>query len=102
MSFQRDTELLDREIARQLALLAQRQELEGRRGIVVGIALEFLLLDVVQKAGKVSRAAIAAIHAQANTTAIQKPMTLQAWPDPVAMPTKAAKKITPVTTKLVI
>jgi hypothetical protein len=50
----------------------------------------------------ISRAAIAAIHAQANTTPIQKPMTLQAWPDPVAMPTKAAKKITPVTTKLVI
>ena len=39
-----------------------------------------------------NRAASSEIHAQMKTTPIQKPMTLQDWPDLMATPIKAAKK----------
>jgi len=39
----------------------------------------------------------AVIHDQASTTATQKPSTLQVLPAPLAMPTKPARKTTPVT-----
>jgi hypothetical protein len=40
---------------------------------------------------------IAVIHDHASTTAIQKPITLQLLPDPLATPTKPARKTIPVT-----
>jgi len=46
-----------------------------------------------------NQAASSAIHVQMKTTPIQKPMTLQGWPDPVATPTKAEKKRRPLPTE---